>query len=80
MLANVEIDLLWKHRRGRDVSAAMSLFAKVDRTGSEERGAAVAELCEFAKAGRLRASLRSLDEGERRRLREAEKAGRLRCP
>ncbi len=77
VLSSIELDLLWKHKRGRDVTEAMALFKEVGWRKGEERKQALQDLCEFAKAGRLRESLRALDEGEKRRLREAEKAGRL---
>ena len=77
VLASVQLEVLGKHRRGRDVSEPMALFARIARRNEEGRETALAELCEFAKAGRLRASLRALDEEERKRLREAAKAVRL---
>jgi hypothetical protein len=77
VLSSVELDLLWKNKRGRDVTEPMALLARVARRNDEGREKALQELCEFAKAGRLRKSLRPLDEGERRQLREAAKEGRL---
>jgi hypothetical protein len=77
VLSSMELGLLWKHKRGRDVTEAMALFAKVALKKGEERKHVLQELCEFAKAGKMRESLRPLDEHERRQLREAAKAGRL---
>jgi hypothetical protein len=75
VLASVELELLWKHKRGLDVTEAMALFKEVGWRNGEERKHALQELCEFAKAGKMRESLRPLDERERRQLREAAKAG-----
>ena len=64
------------------VDAVYHLAAVYDLSADEESQVQVniegtRNMCEFAKAGRLRASLRPLDEGERRRLRTADKAGKL---
>ena len=59
----------------RACGAVPRLFAKVAWKKGEERKQALQDLCEFAKAGRLRASLRPLDEREKRQWREAAKAG-----
>jgi hypothetical protein len=77
VLSSIELDLLGKHRRGRDVAEPMAMLARIARPNDEGREKALQELCEFAKAGLLLANLRPLDERERRQLRDAERAGRL---
>ncbi len=54
VLTSMELDLLGKHKRGRDVTEAMELFAKVAWKKGDERAAALQALCEMAKEGRLR--------------------------
>lgn len=77
VLSSVEMDLLWKHKRGRDVTEPMALLEKVARKRGDERAKALQELCEFANARRLGECLRPLDQAERKRLRAAGMAGRI---
>jgi hypothetical protein len=44
VLAEFEIEMLWEHRRGRDVSTVMALLDRVSTATSDEREAAVAEV------------------------------------
>jgi hypothetical protein len=58
VLMNVALDLLWAHKRGRDVTEAMAVFVELDRCEGEERKLVLQRLCEMAASGRLREPIR----------------------
>ena len=53
LLVMVELDLLQKHKKGKDVAKAMALFNQLARPQDEHWDEALDKLCEMAKAGRI---------------------------
>ena len=53
VLANVEVNALLAHKKGRDVSELMALLDKVQRREGEEQEEALKRVCAMAKEGLL---------------------------
>ncbi len=53
VLANVELDQLIAHGKGKDVAEAMALFREVAWGEGTEQAEALRKLCDLAKAGQL---------------------------
>jgi hypothetical protein len=53
LLAEVELEQLVAHKRGKDVSEAMALFDLAARREGEERDEVLDQICALAAAGRL---------------------------
>jgi hypothetical protein len=53
VLANVEMDQLVAHKKGKDVSEVMALLNTVQRRDGEEQQEALKRVCEMAAAGRI---------------------------
>jgi len=53
VLAHIEFEALYGHKKGHDVAEVMAVLARVQRRDEEVAEAALRELCEMARAGRF---------------------------